>query len=233
MRCTRPRRRAGFSLTELAVVLAVTVLLIGLLLPAMSQVRDNLHRIVCSSNLRQLGFSTVMYADDYRDCLPFSNLLRAGLPQELMAVHRGDKPQAWDGLGLLYAMHYCDAPDVYYCPSHTGEHRIERYRDDWLHPGQERIYSNYQYLGDMDWRSDRGRLRRLDDHLLVIATDGLRTFGDFNHRTGLNLLAGDGSVRWRDDRAIARKLPVVPLAGGEGAGDLYEDLWESIEELNR
>ena len=37
----------------------------------MSQVRENLHRIICSSNLRQLGLSTSLDADDYRDCLPY------------------------------------------------------------------------------------------------------------------------------------------------------------------
>ncbi len=212
-------------------VLAVTVLMMSLLLPAMSQVRDNLHRIICSSNLRQIGLSTFMYADDYRDCLPYSNLLREMLPQELMAIHRGNKPEAWDGLGLLYATHYCEAPDVYYCPSHTGEHGVDQYRDEWLHPGNKRIYANYHYSGDIDLQS--GRLRRLDDYLLVIATDGLRTFGDFNHSTGLNLLAGDGSVRWREDREIARRLPVAPIEGSTDAADLYDELWRTIENLNR
>jgi len=217
-------------LTELAVVLAVTVLMMSLLLPAMSQVRDNLHRIICSSNLRQIGLATSIYAGEYRDCLPYSDLQREMLPQELMAIHRGGHPKAWDGLGLLYATHYCDAPDVYYCPSHTGEHGIEQYRDEWLHPGNKRIYCNYHYSGDIDLRS--GRLRRLDDFLLVIATDGLRTLGDFNHRTGLNLLAGDGSVRWREDRGIARRLPVEPIEGSAGSA-FYDELWDTIEDLNR
>ena len=77
-----------------------------------------------------------------------------------------------------------------------------------------------------------GRLRRLGDFLLVIATDGLRTLGDFNHRTGLNLLAGDGSVRWREDRGIARRLPVEPIEGSAGSA-FYDELWETIEDLNR
>ena len=46
----RPCR--GFSLLELLVVLVVTVLLTGLLMPAMARVRESAHRVVCSSHLR-------------------------------------------------------------------------------------------------------------------------------------------------------------------------------------
>ena len=42
--------RRGFNLVELVVVLAVASVLTGLLLPAMSRVRENLNRIICSSN---------------------------------------------------------------------------------------------------------------------------------------------------------------------------------------
>ena len=59
-------------MTELAVVLAVAVLMIGLLLPAMSQVRANLHQIICSSNLRQIGIATLIYVDDYNERMPHS-----------------------------------------------------------------------------------------------------------------------------------------------------------------
>jgi type II secretory pathway pseudopilin PulG len=72
------RPAAGFSLLELIVVMSVTVLLTGLLLPALIKVRENAHRVICSSNLRQVGLATVMYADNNNGDLPPSQFGERG-----------------------------------------------------------------------------------------------------------------------------------------------------------
>ncbi len=226
--------RRGFNLVELVVVLAVAVVLTGLLLPAMRGVRENLHRIICSSNLRQLGMSFPSFATDNKDQLPHTVLLEDEFyqPQELMAVYLGGDPAGWDGLGLLYSRGYCQAPGVFYCPSHTGDHPSERYSNDrWKDPGTERIYSNYHYAGDVEW-GENGRARSIDS-VLVLATDGLRTTSDFNHETGMNVLAGDGSVRWRDILpSFYFQLSVDPNEDPDIAAARYSDLWRVIEKLN-
>jgi prepilin-type N-terminal cleavage/methylation domain-containing protein len=224
--------RRGFNLVELVIVLAVAVVLTGLMLPAMSRVRENLHRIICSSNLRQLGMSVIAYADE-RNSLPYTALLLGDppQPQELMAAYLGGEPAGWDGLGLLYSENYCKAPGVFYCPSHTGDHPSERYLDRWDDDdlGSEPIYSNYHYAGHMEW-GDTPRLRVIDDALLVIATDGLRTTRDFNHVTGMNVLSGDGSVIWRDDhQMIYSRLPHDSTDEPDLA--TFSDLWQDIQDL--
>ncbi len=55
--------RAGFTLLEILMVVAVIILLVGLLLPALSSARESARSLVCSSNLRTVTAEFGMFAD--------------------------------------------------------------------------------------------------------------------------------------------------------------------------
>lgn len=80
------RVRQAFTLIELLVVIAIIGILASMLMPVFAQARESARKIVCVSNMSQLGKALYMYASDYDEMYP---------PQDHLWIDQPSNPPFW------------------------------------------------------------------------------------------------------------------------------------------
>jgi prepilin-type N-terminal cleavage/methylation domain-containing protein len=66
----KSKNHVGFTLIELLVVIAIIAILAAMLLPSLASAKEKSKRIVCLSNLKQIGLSLIFYTDANENKMP-------------------------------------------------------------------------------------------------------------------------------------------------------------------
>ncbi|HEV8377662.1 MAG TPA: prepilin-type N-terminal cleavage/methylation domain-containing protein [Tepidisphaeraceae bacterium] len=110
------RGPGGFTLIELLVVVAIIAILIAILLPTLRKAKESANSVVCQSNLKQLGFGFLIFAQDHRNALPGGKFDR-GDPIEWHRdwLFNGGNPTTAPKSGTVFQ--YVKNVKLYRCPT--------------------------------------------------------------------------------------------------------------------
>lgn len=158
----RQSRESGFTLIELLVVIAVISLLIALLIPTLRAAKEQGHRAVCLSNLKQLTLAWLAYAGDHDgkivDGGPFGVYIHAPTGGGGYRVVTG-----WAGAAFL--------------PRNSCDRAVLQ-----KHPDKGALWP---WIKDVDvYRCARGRAGHALTYATVVAANGSEVEGTFIPNSG-------------------------------------------------
>jgi len=243
--------RPAFTLIELLVVISIIALLISILLPALTQVRETARRTLCSTQLRQWGIAITVYVNEYDQVVPetpgyFSgkypsiyprtpidaanfgnaNALPATTIQEYLPSNHEDVTQ-----GRLSGL--------WFCPSNAAAGGdLQAASTQGSLPGLGAVQTHYSFFGQVSsWTVTNGPTKPeelTDDELepgRVLMADQIYRWGGGGNWWAYNHGVDGPASHWAG-RGIKREN-TIPLISGNYR--LYGDghvKWMSAEELD-
>jgi prepilin-type N-terminal cleavage/methylation domain-containing protein len=121
------KRRRGFTLIEVLVVIAIIAILVAMLWPALSAAKARAYKVQCAGNLKQWGAAIALYAGDNNNSFP-DNTQPGGTDLAWMAFNFSN---------VFYPVYlYHNKPgtsvsglrnksDVFYCPTDVAHREYE------------------------------------------------------------------------------------------------------------
>jgi prepilin-type N-terminal cleavage/methylation domain-containing protein len=235
------KKCAAFTLVELLVVIGIIALLISILLPTLGKAREAARRTACLSNLRQVHAAFHFYALDNQDRVPLG--YRSASKQFNSMIYSTTAGGRWVLFGLLNPCGLLESPEVLYCPSERNEKfMFATSANPWPAPGAAptmNIQAGYgarperQIPDDLTSVSvDLPRLNEFRNRAIFADLTAARNRVLLRHRTGINVLYGNGSAKWVelstfDHPESAWPEPTFPPSPAFNA--THDQIWDVLD----
>lgn len=142
------RVHQAFTLIELLVVIAIIGILASMLMPVFAQARESARKIVCVSNMSQLGKAIYMYASDYDETYPAQDHLWIDQPPPFWMDVAYGVPNWYRSPYANWALAiypYVKELGVYQCKSNKGWTP----NSDSTQPGLSYVYNGFSAARSM------------------------------------------------------------------------------------
>lgn len=152
------KKRNGFTLIELLVVIAIIALLLSIIMPGLSAVKERAKKVVCMAHMKGIGDAVLIYTQQQDGELPQpldgSLILKSNYnPSAKDLGQEGGTdyytyaapPRGVSGLGYLYKAGLMESDtDLPFCPSMKQLFGINQKSSDWNPHGN---ISHWNYIG--------------------------------------------------------------------------------------
>jgi prepilin-type N-terminal cleavage/methylation domain-containing protein/prepilin-type processing-associated H-X9-DG protein len=236
----------AFTLVELLVVISIIALLLAILMPSLNAARERAKRVVCGSNLKQIGQGVLMYGSETNGKLPNLQPSCDNYPWRTYLAYQKEVSQSNKSvayaLGVLFESKIITNAKVFYCsnvrengkkyedntqPGHqwpyttASDGRIRVGYSFYPQNGSKKVLVDTSYARGFSVPAPATRQAELSANY-AICCDVTSTYDTIAHKQkseiGLNALFGDGHVRFCSDKALANKKLWYPEGEGRPAG---------------
>jgi prepilin-type N-terminal cleavage/methylation domain-containing protein/prepilin-type processing-associated H-X9-DG protein len=207
---SKPRPHA-FTLIEMALVMAIVVIWLGLLLPALHRPRTTCAtRINCASNLKQVGIAFHVWANDHEDKFPWQLSTNKGGTLEYAASAEAFRH-------FQIASNELSNPKVLICRSDEGRRRDDSFTNQFSNANlsyfigveaDERLPQTI-LAGDRNITGGPLTVGRI----LVLTTNSPAGWGTDIHKGNGNIGLADGSVQQVTERGLRRQVENALISG--------------------
>jgi prepilin-type N-terminal cleavage/methylation domain-containing protein len=197
-------REAAFTVIELLVVIAIISILATILLPAVSQAREQARKTRCVSNLNQIGKAISVYCQNNGGVMPFEGDMDNLLWNGTKRYQAGRLYPYLGGKGTSDPGAVTGGLKVFYCPSagYFTPGNLTCGQRNFDVAGKE-CRSSYFARGPAEFNltpplaSTAGVTEQQAAGKMIMCDAEWTGFPNFSaHKDGINALRADGSVHW-------------------------------------